>query len=186
MKLVLSIAALFSLLANSPALALRVGDHLAIGAHSYLLEKALKTTSHSSVFKARRGNREYAIKETDISKGFDPKKEVEYLKLFQGSSRVIQLVESTLIDEMHYTVLELADEDLTHYLRLPGRNVLDIWSQIVLAIRQIHKKHVLHLDLKPNNFVVIGDTIKVVDFDSSERVRAVDPYFYGGTVIQPL
>ncbi|KII71594.1 Dual specificity protein kinase Ttk [Thelohanellus kitauei] len=57
----------------------------------------------------------------------------------------------------------------------PFLEMLTIWHQIVMAVKEIHSFKIVHSDLKPSNFIYIACTnrIKLIDFGVS-RVLAYD------------
>jgi serine/threonine protein kinase len=42
------------------------------------------------------------------------------------------------------------------------------------AVDYLHSQKVLHLDLKPENFIAVGDTIKLIDFAGSYSFKSTN------------
>ena len=80
-------------------------------------------------------------------------------------------------------VMELADGNLNAYLeRLhsmhrsqgPGQYIgpqyrKDLWRQIVRVISTLHQHNTIHMDLKPENFLMFGRTLKIADLGISRK-----------------
>jgi len=72
-----------------------------------------------------------------------------------------------------FMVMELAQTDFRSYLRkrnASSTNPLDLdeiagsWRKMVETIEILHDRGVLHLDLKPDNFLVVNGVLKLADF----------------------
>ncbi|OII72197.1 protein kinase [Cryptosporidium ubiquitum] len=88
--------------------------------------------------------------------------EVNLLKKLRGCPHVIQLIDSEIalscgaID----IIMELGVKDLNGILQgstpLPSINVLrSIWTEMVLALKNVHDLRIVHGDIKPANFVFV-------------------------------
>ena len=106
--------------------------------------------------------------------------EVKILKMLQDSPKVVKLFgyEEVLMNDntvVLFEVLELGDTDLDRYLefrksqgeRLSNQETKDLWLQMLEAIQYIHSFGVIHLDLKPANFIMVGGQLKLIDFGLS-------------------
>lgn len=80
--------------------------------------------------------------------------------------------------------MELADGNLSSYIerlhsmnrvtREPGQYISpryrkDIWRQIVQVISALHANNTIHMDLKPDNFLMFGRTLKIADLGISRK-----------------
>ena len=83
-----------------------------------------------------------------------------------------------------YMVMELADGNLSAHIsrlhsmnrvsREPGQYISPqyrkaIWRQIVQVISTLHQHNTVHMDLKPDNFLLFGRTIKIADLGISRK-----------------
>jgi serine/threonine protein kinase len=71
-------------------------------------------------------------------------------------------------------LLEGAETILTAGARRPFEGRIDLLSQMLQALAYLHRRGVIHRDLKPGNVMVVGDQVKVLDFGVS-TVRAGRP-----------
>jgi len=49
---------------------------------------------------------------------------------------------------------------------MPTRERLKIMKQMAIAISDLHKFKVVHCDLKPHNMLLVGDRVKLIDFNA--------------------
>lgn len=75
-------------------------------------------------------------------------------------------------------VMEKGDSDLRKVLQayktsLPLYTLMSFWHQMLQCVDYIHKNDVIHSDLKPENFLVVNDRLKLIDFGISSKM-AVD------------
>ncbi len=122
--------------------------------------------------------------------------EVEMLKRLQtvkGSNRIIRCYDDEIVlergREMLYVVMERGDSDLSDVLRRiskeassanaqrvrksPLNNVQRrfYWQEMLEAVQAVHAAGVIHSDLKPANFVVVGGAIKLIDFGIASKLN---------------
>lgn len=72
-----------------------------------------------------------------------------------------------------YVVTELAVESLKDYLMrrkqakkpLPAEVVRSITKTLVFIVAGLHAKGLVHLDLKPENIMLVGESVKLIDVD---------------------
>jgi serine/threonine protein kinase len=78
--------------------------------------------------------------------------------------------------ERLFIVMELVEgESLTEILRrgpLPEPEVTRIGRNIAEALAEAHAKDIVHRDIKPDNVIVNGQRVKVLDFGIAKRVGA--------------
>ena len=53
---------------------------------------------------------------------------------------------------------------------MPTRGKLRIMKQMAIAISNLHKFKVVHCDLKPHNMLLLGDRVKLIDFNASQEI----------------
>ena len=44
------------------------------------------------------------------------------------------------------------------------------WAGVVAALQQVHARAVLHLDIKPENFLLVGRKLKLADFGEHQNI----------------
>lgn len=75
-------------------------------------------------------------------------------------------------------VMEKGDSDLRKILQsynssLPLYTLMSYWHQMLESVGYIHKKDIIHSDLKPENFLMVRGRLKLIDFGISSKM-AVD------------
>ena len=71
-------------------------------------------------------------------------------------------------------VLEKGEHDLSHILKsksITKEQVKDFWRQIINAVNEIHKVGIVHTDLKPANFLLVGEMLKLIDFGIANCIQ---------------
>src|SRR5215467_7770437 len=80
--------------------------------------------------------------------------------------------------ERPYIVMEFIDgisvKSLLENVPLPPAEVAAIGAKISFALHDIHRQHVLHLDLKPSNVILRNDEAVLIDFGLSRHDQLPD------------
>jgi len=106
--------------------------------------------------------------------------EVNLLDRLKTNPRVVQLLAHEETSDASgnrflFEVMELGDNDLDHYLAdrmkekkyLTDQEIKGLWQQMLQAVQSVHTFGIIHLDLKPANFILVKDYIKLIDFGLS-------------------
>lgn len=83
-------------------------------------------------------------------------------------------------DELHL-VFEFMEANLYEYMKarnklLPESKVRNIMFQTMQSMNHCHKNGYFHRDMKPENLLVTGDTVKLADFGLAREIRARPPF----------
>ena len=54
--------------------------------------------------------------------------------------------------------------------QLDENTIRYIWREILQCVQVCHMEKILHLDLKPSNFVFVNGTLKIIDFGIAKAV----------------
>ena len=110
---------------------------------------------------------------------FDPQTGIGELKL-----TLLGHVEF-LRPSLAYIVMELGGENLGKLIRRlraetynfgPAMSpfmIRDVWRQMVSIIGTLHGNGIVHMDLKPDNLIFFGSTLKIADLGISRKVDAL-------------
>ena len=49
--------------------------------------------------------------------------------------------------------------------------IRNIWRQVVTIIRTLHLNGIVHMDLKPDNLIFFGSTLKIADLGISRKMN---------------
>lgn len=96
-------------------------------------------------------------------------REIDALKKLKNP-HVVELYDYGVDGEMYYYAMEyVPGETLTSRLRrekrIPWREVIELSTQICVALKSAHDAGIIHRDLKPSNLLLTPDgTIKLTDF----------------------
>ncbi|KAL5970377.1 Dual specificity protein kinase TTK, partial [Taenia solium] len=107
------------------------------------------------------------------------KNEVDLLSSLRESGRVIALYNYELSTSYLVMVLEFAEQDLKSHLKmrrengpLPDHVVTFFWNEMLACVKVLHDRRIVHLDLKPENFVIVRGMLKLIDLGISQRLPA--------------
>ncbi|XP_067946473.1 uncharacterized protein [Watersipora subatra] len=105
------------------------------------------------------------------------KKEIEMLKKLEFSERVITLVDYEQSSEHLYLLLECGDTDLAVYLKkklqdnsLHRMQRCIFWYDMLRAVQVLHDQGIVHSDIKPANFMLVGGEVKLIDFGIAKQL----------------
>jgi serine/threonine protein kinase len=97
--------------------------------------------------------------------------EVEIWKTLGKHNHIVQLKNIKHELGMCFFIMEMCSASLLHYLSsmpvVDERTLGETFTQMLLGIEFLHKSNIVHRDIKPDHFVVGGDTsgvIKLCDF----------------------
>ncbi|XP_039274685.2 uncharacterized protein LOC120348591 [Styela clava] len=112
-----------------------------------------------------------------VLKGY--KNEIEFLKTLQGNRHIISLLDYEIREKHLYLVMECGSLDLSAFLKkqkadhvhLDVIQILAFWKNMLAAVETIHKHGIIHLDLKPANFMLVNYTLKLIDFGIANAIQ---------------
>ncbi|SBT35264.1 3-phosphoinositide dependent protein kinase-1, putative [Plasmodium ovale wallikeri] len=96
-----------------------------------------------------------------------------------GHPNVIKLIDTFKDKENVYLLYEYADYELWEFLKIRSVGIdenitFSLILQMVRALEYIHKKNIIHRDLKCENFLINKDgTLKLIDFGTSKDLDGV-------------
>ena len=124
----------------------------------------------------------YALKIVDLSQADRNIKtgfinEIKLLQQLKGSPHIISLVDYSWDKQCNQLLLllEHGETDLAAMVQCNHLTVGQIkayWKDILLAVKAVQDVNIVHRDLKPANFVLVGDSLKLIDFGISSSIRA--------------
>ena len=109
--------------------------------------------------------------------------EINLLHQLQGEDRIIKLYDYEKVvgeeEELLYVVMEKGDTDLASLIKkytikkeITPAMIKHYWSEMLHAVAVIHKRGVIHKDLKPANFMLVAGTLKLIDFGIASSIQS--------------
>ncbi|CAH8823363.1 unnamed protein product [Trichobilharzia szidati] len=165
-------------------------NEVIVGGEFYRIIGRLGEGGSSVVYSALDGNfNPWAIKVVRL-KHSTPKEcvtsylhEIEMLKRFQKSDRIIRLRTYLQTPELIILVMEKGECDLSKIIieyasegssttssfvgRMPTTAVILYWEQMLRCVKELHDLGIVHLDLKPQNFLLVEGQLKLKGFKAS-------------------
>lgn len=153
---------------------------------SYIVLKLLGKGGSSKVFQVLnpKTGEIFAVKQVklvgcddEVLNGY--KNEINFLEKLQGSRYIIKLVNHEIKEQHLYLVMECGSLDLSQFLKkqkamnatLDIIDILAFWKNMLLAVQAIHKHGIIHLDLKPANFMLVDYRLKLIDFGIANTIQ---------------
>ncbi|KAJ3338750.1 Dual-specificity kinase, spindle pole body (SPB) duplication and spindle checkpoint function [Kappamyces sp. JEL0680] len=106
------------------------------------------------------------------------KNEIILLNKLKTNDRIIRLydAEHDAKQQILLMVLEYGEIDLERMLQKDTEQPLSInfirnyWEQMLQAVQAIHDQNIIHSDLKPANFLLVGGCLKLIDFGIAKAI----------------
>ncbi|XP_052807632.1 dual specificity protein kinase TTK-like isoform X2 [Mya arenaria] len=109
------------------------------------------------------------------------KNEIALLKRLQYCDKVIKMYDSEYKKEINklYVVMEAGSEDLATFFHRETQNRKPLsdsvtwfyWERMLLAVQALHREGIIHSDLKPANFLLVGGNLKLIDFGIAKALQ---------------
>lgn len=165
-----------------------VEKNLQVNERSYQLLEQIGKGGSSKVFRAstkESPNRFLAVKIVNLndheSTTIDELKgEIKILHKLRHSPRVVKLLDYSITKQHLYFVMECGDLDLATVLTT--RHTFDEYydlefiryhaKEMIECLKAIHQLEIVHLDLKPANFVFVSGVLKLIDFGISNTIQS--------------
>jgi len=126
------------------------------------------------------------------------KEDMEFLRRFEReASAVISLSHPNIVQSydagtddngVSYIVLEYVEGmTLKEYIRvrgcIPPRETVNIAGQVLDALKHAHENGIIHRDVKPQNVMISGNSVKLTDFGIARDASSTTRTFAGTNVI---
>jgi len=160
-----------------------IGSTITVNGKKYKVLDFIAAGGSSEVYKTQENKKEpVAIKKVFLDNPRSAEKfrqEVSLLKRLRAKKWIVDLLDYEEVQRASgnilYEVLELGETDLDCLLRdrknkkryLTDKEIKDLWTQMLKAVQVIHSVGILHLDLKPGNFILKDGRLKLIDFGLS-------------------
>jgi len=129
----------------------------------------------------------YALKKVNLKNLDEPtitsySNEIDLLCSFktEEAPHIIRLVDHEVNKEQNvlYMLMEYGEADLSKLLRSKAKSkegvdtnfIRYVWQQMLRAVQTVHAAKIVHCDLKPANFLLVGGTLKLIDFGISKAI----------------
>ena len=148
----------------------------------YLLIKKLGEGSFGCIYSARENNNWYAIKFENKNKGQNLLENEAYIMSYLNGPRIPAVKSFGYSGDHNVLIMELMGKSLEDlFENLPNKKmsircVCNLGYQMIDIMEYIHNKHIIHRDIKPDNFVM-GKGAKskylfLLDFGLSKKYRS--------------
>ncbi|CAJ1378745.1 unnamed protein product [Effrenium voratum] len=104
--------------------------------------------------------------------------EVTLLRQLKDSPNIIQVLDAEVVPErlLIHIVMEEGEMDLGRLLLSEADmslgDVQALWRQMLEAVQVVHQERVVHSDLKPGNFLLVDQRLKLIDFGIAKRIAS--------------
>ena len=158
-----------------------------------LLGNPISTTAYSKVYKAIDINsqRTFCVKEIDLSIAPDRRVKAELLSIIEQELEALAISGDAianvpcLFDSYHdqkgdkfYIIMQWVDgAPLSQKMNCPTVEFLNYMIKLAKILIELHKLHIYHKDIKPDNIMIKGNDVYLIDFNISLAL----PNLYQGT-----
>ncbi|KAG1457079.1 hypothetical protein G6F46_000782 [Rhizopus delemar] len=155
-------------------------EKISINGNEYTILKEIGKGSTGKVYQvlSHTYGEIYALKWIEIKRIEDHQNtvnEIELLKSLNSEENIINLVDYHIMSSVIFMMLEYGEIDLATLIQKQSKKEWDLyfikyyWKQMLYAVDAIHRKHIVHSDLKPANFVLAKGRLKLIDFGIAKK-----------------
>jgi serine/threonine protein kinase len=149
----------------------------------YTILEKIDRGGRNSVYKIQKDNNEIlALKkikyyhDIEDSRYDYAKNEIKILEEIQHPNiiKLFHYMDDTKKKEF-YIFIEYGGVDLKSYMHdVTNYDYKNVIKQILLGVEYLHRRNFIHLDLKPQNIVILNGEIKIIDFDCTQKITDID------------
>lgn len=104
-------------------------------------------------------------------------KEAQILAKFSGEPGVVDVRDFFEENNTAYIIMEFLDGvDLKTYLKRNGtltpEHTIQLLMPVMNSLKKVHAQGLIHRDISPDNIMIIGDKVKLLDFGAARTVSA--------------
>ncbi|KAA8494673.1 Serine/threonine-protein kinase H1 [Porphyridium purpureum] len=149
----------------------------------YKVVKRIGEGAFAKVFIAtdRKTREKFAVKVLEVDR-LDEKsriymrREISVLALLDEHPNIVTIRDVYEEPDRIFFVMELADCDLFHYLKIKGKmnekTAKFVFEQVLRGIQHLHEAGITHRDIKPKNIVMSSlNSVKITDFGSARALE---------------
>lgn len=149
----------------------------------YKFHNKLGEGSYGNVWKATRKDNSMQCAVKIVNRELDYLREFDHLHdlMKNRCRRILPLQAVFLTPKQMCMELPLGDSNLTHHIvRQSRKNISDlkkvlndclsITLRLLTCVYDIHQRHIIHRDIKPDNIIMINGNPRLIDFGLSKRV----------------
>lgn len=154
-----------------------------VNGKSYKVLQMVGRGGSSKVFKVlSTDNQIFALKKVSLSNLDETTlsgylNEIELIKSLMHADHIIKLYDYEINREHDnlYMLMEYGETDLSKLLKERNRKedfnfMRYMFQQMLMAVRIVHEAKIVHCDIKPANFLLVGGTLKLIDFGISKAI----------------
>ncbi len=103
--------------------------------------------------------------------------EARVLAKFSGESGIVNVRDFFEENNTAYIIMEYLDGiDLKSYLKqngtLTGEETVSLLMPVMNSLKKVHEQNLIHRDISPDNIMLVGDKVKLLDFGAARSVSA--------------
>lgn len=105
--------------------------------------------------------------------------EARILAKFSGEAGIVDVRDFFEENNTAYIVMEFLDgKDLKNYLKengtLTAEQTINLLMPVMNSLKKVHSQNLIHRDISPDNIMLVGNKVKLLDFGAARSVAAAE------------